>query len=304
MKTDKLKQVMETACAQGIVIPAFNIAYLPMAKAVCDGLAETDAFGMLEVARPDVEKFGAESFAAVAAEYRQWADPDIVTLHLDHIPVIDEDHLPVDWRSLIQEGISAGYHSVMIDGSRLPLEENINVVAEVVRMAHPAGVLVEAELGAVMGHESGPMPPYEEIFEKKIGFTKPEEAARFVKETGVDLLSVSCGSIHGAISGIAKDQAKVAAKIDIRHLKRLREAAGIPLVLHGGSGIQKSYVLEAVKNGITKINIGTEIREAYEQAMAKTNNNIKAGQTAVTEKVKELIIDGYGIQGSASLVTK
>ena len=94
---------METACAQGIVIPAFNIPYLPMAKAVCDGLAETNAFGMLEVARPDVEKFGAESFAAVAAEYRRWADPDIVSLHLDHIPVIDEDHLPVDWRSLIQE---------------------------------------------------------------------------------------------------------------------------------------------------------------------------------------------------------
>ncbi len=295
---------METACARGIVIPAFNIAYLPMAKAVCAGLAETDTFGMLEVARPDVEKFGAESFAAVAAEYRQWADPGIVTLHLDHIPVIDEDHLPVDWRSLIQEGISAGYHSVMIDGSRLSLEENIKVVAEVVRMAHPAGVLVEAELGAVLGHETGPMPPYEEIFEKKIGFTKPEEAARFVKETGVDLLSVSCGSIHGAISGIAKDQAKVAAKIDIQHLKKLHEAAGIPLVLHGGSGIQKSYVLEAVKNGITKINIGTEIRQAYEQALAKTNNNVKAGQTAVTEKVKELVIDVYGIKGSASLVTK
>ena len=293
---------METACAQGIVIPAFNIAYLPMAKAVCDGLTETNAFGMLEVARPDVEKFGAKSFAAVAAEYRRWADPDIVSLHLDHIPVIDEDHLPVDWRALIQEGISAGYQSVMIDGSRLSMEENTRVTAEVVRMAHPVGVLVEAELGAVLGHETGPMPPYEEIFEKKIGFTKPEEAARFVEETGVDLLSVSCGSIHGAISGIAKDQTKIPAKIDIQHLKRLREAAGVPLVLHGGSGIQKAYVLEAIKNGITKINIGTEIRQAYEQAMGKTNNDVKAGQAAVTEKVKELVLKEYGIQNSASLL--
>ncbi|MFH2068570.1 MAG: class II fructose-bisphosphate aldolase [Candidatus Omnitrophota bacterium] len=304
MKTGKLKQIMETACAQGIVIPAFNIAYLPMAKAVCDGLAETDAFGMLEVARPDVEKFGAESFAAVAAEYRQWADPDIVSLHLDHIPVIDEDRLPVDWKRLIKEGISNRYHSVMIDGSRLSLEENIEVTAEVVRMAHPAGILVEAELGAVLGHETGPMPPYEEMFEKKLGFTKPEEADRFVKETGVDLLSVSCGSIHGAISGIARDQAKIRAKIDIQHLKKLREAAGIPLVLHGGSGIQKSCVLEAVKNGITKINIGTEIRQAYEQAMAKSNNTVKTGQAAVTEKVKELVTDSYGIKGSASRLVK
>jgi len=275
-----------------------------MAEAVCDGLKETNAFGMLEVARPDVEKFGAESFAAVAAEYRKWADPDIVSLHLDHIPVIDEDHLPVDWRSLIQEGISAGYHSVMIDGSRLSLKENIRVTAEVVRMAHPAGVLVEAELGAVLGHETGPIPPYEEIFEKKIGFTKPEEAARFVKETGVDLLSVSCGSIHGAISGLAKDQAKIQAKIDIQHLKKLREATGVPLVLHGGSGIQKAYVLEAVKNGITKINIGTEIRQAYEQALAKTNNDVKSGQAAVTEKVKELVLKEYGIQNSASIIAK
>jgi ketose-bisphosphate aldolase len=273
-----------------------------MAKAVCDGLAETNAFGMLEVARPDVEKFGAESLAAVAAEYRQWADPKNVSLHLDHIPVIDEDRLPVEWKRLIKEGIANGYHSVMIDGSRLSLEENIKVTAEVVRMAHVAGVLVEAELGAVLGHETGPMPPYEEIFEKKIGFTKPEEAARFVKETGVDLLSVSCGSIHGAISGIAKDQVKIQAKIDIPHLKMLREAAGVPLVLHGGSGIQKSYVLKAIKNGITKINIGTEIRQAYEQAMAKTNNDVKSGQAAVTEKVRELVVDGYGIKGSASLL--
>jgi len=190
----------------------------------------------------------------------------------------------------------------MIDGSRLSLEENIRSTADVVRMAHLTGVLVEAELGAVMGHETGPMPPYEEIFEKKIGFTKPEEAARFVKETGVDLLSISCGSIHGAISGLAKDQAKVPAKIDIQHLKKLREAASVPLVLHGGSGIQKAYVLEAIKNGITKINIGTEIRQAYEQTMAKTNNDVKAGQAAVTRKVKELVIDSFGIKDSASLL--
>jgi ketose-bisphosphate aldolase len=302
-KNGKLKEVMEAAYSQGIVVPAFNVAYLPMAKAVCDGLKETNAFGMLEVSRPDVERFGAESSGAVAVEYRRWAMPGIVSLHLDHVPVIDEDQLPVDWRSLIQGGISAGYQSVMVDGSRLSLDENIRVTSEVVRMAHPAGVLVEAELGSVLGHEAGPMPPYEEIFEKKIGFTRPEDAARFVKETGVDWLSVSCGSVHGAISGAGKDQPKIQAKIDIQHLKKLREATGIPLVLHGGSGIQKAYVLEAIKNGITKINIGTEIRQVYEQALAKSNNDVKAGQAAVTEKVKEMVVEFYHINNSASLIS-
>jgi fructose/tagatose bisphosphate aldolase len=159
------------------------------------------------------------------------------------------------------------------------------------------GVPVEAELGAVLGHEAGPLPPYDTLFESKKGFTDPVDAARFVRETGVDWLSVSVGSIHGAISPAARDKEKVQARLDIGHLKRLREATGIPLVLHGGSGVKQECVDEAIRNGIAKINIATDIRQPYEQAI-RAGGNVKDAQEAVMEAMGGLI-RRYVIEGSA-----
>ncbi|HOK53236.1 MAG TPA: class II fructose-bisphosphate aldolase [Armatimonadota bacterium] len=298
-KQSVLKAKMDAAASAGIVVPAFNVPYLPMAEPILNTLAELDAFALMEVARLELTKFESRSLEAVAKEFRKYADPRTASLHLDHVPVIDEDGLLVDWKSLIAEGIALGYSSVMIDGSRLPLGENIEVTAEVVRMAHTEGVLVEAELGSVMGHESGPLPPYNELFESKAGFTRPEEAKEFVEKTGVDWLSVSVGSVHGAISGAAKSQKKVEARLDIEHLRKLWDITGIPLVLHGGSGIQQSYIDEAIKNGIAKINVGTDIRQPYERMLAETGS-VKDAQAAVAEKMNQLICDVYRINGSAS----
>lgn len=294
----RLTRVMNAAASAGIPVPAFNVPYLPMIEAVCEALIKHRTFGIVEVARLELVKFEARSLADVAALYRQFALPPYMALHLDHTPVIDEDGLEVDWRSLISEALELGYDSVMIDGSRLPLEDNIAATAEVVRMAHSRGVAVEAELGAVLGHESGPLPPYDELFASKRGFTDPNDAARFVRETGVDWLSVSIGSVHGAISGAAKDQAKIEARLDIDHLKLLREATGIPLVLHGGSGVRQECVDEAIRNGIVKINIGTDIRQPYERAIA-SGGSVKDAQTAVIETMTALI-RRYGVEDSAA----
>jgi ketose-bisphosphate aldolase len=294
---NKLTRTMSAAAAAGILVPAFNVPYLPMVEAVCDALARHKTFGIVEVARLEVVKFEARSLADVAKLYRQHADPRYMTLHLDHTPVIDEDGLTVDWRAFINEALELGYDSVMIDGSRLPLDENIAAAAEVVRMAHARGVAVEAELGAVLGHESGPLPPYDELLASKRGFTDPADAARFVRETGVDWLSVSIGSIHGAISGAAKDQAKLQARLDIDHLKLLRAATGIPLVLHGGSGVKQECVDEAIAHGIAKINIGTDIRQPYERALA-SGGSVKDAQAAVIEAMTGLI-RRYGVENSA-----
>ena len=159
-------------------------------------------------------------------------------------------------------------------------------------ISHRRGVCVEGELGSVLGHEKGPLPPYEELFQSGQGFTSPEDAQRFVQETGVDWLSVAIGNIHGAITGAAKDQKKVEARLNIQHLQQIARVTGIPLVLHGGSGIKREYVLEAIKNGITKINIGTEIRQAYERGLGE-NSNIEEAQKETKEKVKELITSYY-----------
>ena len=290
---------MRLAQEKGLVIPAFNVAYLPMLEPIALTLKKIETFGLIEVARPDVEKFGAKSFAEVAREYKRWADLNFMRLHLDHVPVIDEDGKKAPWKKIIEECLNLGYDSVMIDGSRLPLEENIAVTKEVVKMAHPKNVPVEAELGAVLGHEKGPLPPYEELFCTGRGFTSVDEAQRFVQETGVDWLSVAIGNIHGAISVATKDQAKVEARLNIDHLRKLREITGIPLVLHGGSGINRTSVLEGIKNGITKINIGTEIRQAYERGLKERPDDITWAKQKVALKIEELIRGYYGIEGSA-----
>jgi len=130
-------------------------------------------------------------------------------LHLDHVPVIDEDNLDVDYTEIINRALSAGYQSVMVDASRLNLKDNIKATAKVVKLAHAYNVPVEAELGAVLGHEAGPLPPYEELFSSGKGFTSVEEAQKMVKETQVDWLSVSIGNIHGAISQASRNEKKL-----------------------------------------------------------------------------------------------
>ncbi len=293
-----LDEVMRRAFEARILVPAFNVAYLPMVEPIVATLRELECFGLLEVALPDLKKFGAQSLSTVKREYTKHGDRAFSRLHLDHVPVVDEDGDRVDWNAMMKEALGLGFDSVMIDGSRLGLEENIDVTRKVVEMAHARRVPVEAELGAVYGHEKGPLPPYEELFRSGRGFTDPDEAERFVEETGVDWLSVAVGNIHGAISGAAKDEKKVNARLNVDHLRRIVSATNVPIVLHGGSGIQRESVLAGIRNGVTKINIGTAIRQCFEKEMRKTGN-IKAAQTQVGQEVRQMIEDYYGIRGSA-----
>lgn len=292
---------VKNALIANTAIPAFNVPYLPMVKPVVHAVVDQDSFALIEVARLEWLKFEAQSLAAVAAEFARWPAPDHVRLHLDHIPVIDEDGQDVDYISDIQTAIDLGYQSVMIDGSRLSLDANITATRQVAMMAHGAGVPCEAELGAVLGHEDGPPPPYDQLFESGQGFTRVEEARRFVRETGCDWLSVAIGNIHGAVAEGRKDKKKIAARLDLDHLQRLFDATGIPLVLHGGSGIPREYVLASFERGIAKINIATEIRQAYEQAL-QTTAKITAAQDAVYDRTIWLLDDYFNLKGTRPLI--
>ena len=278
------------------VIPAFNIPYLPMMEPVLAALRDADSFGLIAVARLEWVKFEARSLRAVFEEYQRVKDERFTRLHLDHVPVIDEDNLRVDFEAEIREAIELGYQSVMVDGSRLPLEENIQATRKITAIAHAAGIPVEGELGAVLGHEAGPLPPYEELFASGRGFTSPEEAKRFVAETEVDWLSVAVGSVHGALMRHCQ---KVEARLDLAHLQRIYEATRIPLVLHGGSGIKREYILGATRRGIAKINIGTAIRRVYQDALPVS---LAAAQQAVHDTTVLILTRELGLQGSRRLV--
>jgi len=294
-------EIVKNALKAGLTVPAFNVPYLPMVAPVVQATVDTDSFSFVATSRIEWYKFEAKGLAAVLEALKPHDRPDYVRLHLDHVPVIDEDNQRVDYAAVLREAAALGYHSMMLDGSRLSLEENIAATREAVAIAHGAGVPCEAELGAVLGHEAGPPPPYEELFASGRGFSDVEEARRFVVESGCDWLSVAIGNVHGAISGVWRDQKKVEARLNLDHLERLRDATGVPLVLHGGSGVQREYVLKAIKKGIAKVNVGTEIRQAYESALRSTRS-VQAAQDACYDRTSRLIREYFELAGTRKTV--
>jgi ketose-bisphosphate aldolase len=167
-------------------------------------------------------------------------------LHLDHGSSYD----------LVARCIDSGYTSVMIDGSRLPFAENCAITRRVVERARPAGVSVEGELGHVAHNDAA-------SGDAAGLLTRPEDAGRFVAETGVDALAVAVGTAHGFYRG--------EVRLDFDRLARIAEATGdVALVLHGGSGVPDPLLREAVRRGIRKINFGTELKDAFTSAVKST----------------------------------
>lgn len=294
--------IVINAWKNGIAVPAFNVPYPAMIQPVIAALVDQDAFGLVEVARIEWKRGAAVGPVEVMAEFRRWERPEYVRIHLDHIPVIDEDNCAVDYLAIIGDALQLGYQSVMVDGSRLELAGNIAATRRVVELAHAAGVPVEAELGAVLGHGDAPPPPYDELFASGLGFTRVDEAVHFVQETGCDWLSVAVGTIHGAFANPWAHEQKPAARLKLDLVKALGQATGVPLVLHGGSGVRQADVLEGVKRGIAKINIGSEIRKSYEATLGETGS-LPAAQGAVYDRTGWLIRDYFGWSGTRQLVT-
>ncbi|MDD3153635.1 MAG: class II fructose-bisphosphate aldolase [Victivallaceae bacterium] len=293
------KTLLQRALEKQTVIPGFNIPYLPMMEPVVRALRDCDSVGLIMVARLEIVKFSSGSLKAIRDEFRKVGDPAYTRLHLDHMPVIDEDHLKVDYLGEIHEALDLGYESVMIDGSRLPLEGNIAATAAVTKLAGEYRVPVEAELGAVMGHEAGVLPPYEELFRTRRGFTDIAEAEKFVRETKTDFLSVAVGSIHGAISAAGRVKQKPRARIDLEHLAALENATKIPLVLHGGTGIDPECVRASFARGIAKINVATAIRQVYERDLTQ---GIGVAQESVYQTMCALLREEYRLEHSRALL--
>ncbi len=162
-----------------------------------------------------------------------------IALHLDHCRTYEE----------CVAAIQAGYSSVMIDGSSLPFEENVALTKKVVDYARTLGITVEGELGKLVGEEGDLIVKGPEAAQ-----TDPEEAREFVERTGVDCLAVSIGTQHGHYIA--------APHLNIERLKAIKEAVDVPLVLHGGSGTPIDQVQEAIRNGIRKINVATDVLTA------------------------------------------
>lgn len=294
-------QTMLLARKKQTGIPAFNIPHIPMMKPIVQAVVDENSLALIEVARVEWEKFSSKSLERVAEEYHIYGSDTHTMLHLDHVPVIDEDYKKVDYLAIIERAVIAGFGSVMVDASRLPLLENIEATRKATDLAHSAAIPCEAELGAVMGHESGEMMPYEELFATKAGFTDLDEARTFVAQSGCDWLSVAVGNIHGAVAEATRDQKKPEARLDIKHIADLYKATKVPLVLHGGSGVNPEFLREAIKAGITKINVGTELRQVYELEIKKSGD-VEEARKALYSFVRNLIHNVFKLNDTRKLL--
>ena len=217
------------------------------------------AFNMKELKSPVIlemspDEFNFVGYAQIQAMLYEAAHTDVpVCIHLDH----------GDSYETVVRAIQAGMTSVMIDASKLPYEENVAITKKVVETAHIANVSVESELGTI-----GTTGNSIEGGTEGVIYTVPEEAKQFIEDTGIDTFACAIGTAHG----IYPKDMKPKLRIDI--LKDITDQVSVPLVLHGGSSNKDEEIAEAVKNGICKINISSDIKVAfYEQARKTLNEN-------------------------------
>ena len=271
------EEMLKKAQAGGYAVGAFNVENMEMAQAVIQAAVEMRAPVMIQTTPSTVKYAGLDLYYANVAALAKKA-PVPVALHLDHGSSFE----------LAMQAIRAGYTSIMIDGSHRVFEENIALTRRVVEAAAPNGLPVEAELGKVGGKE-------DDLDGGSGGYTVPEEAAEFVRRTGVSSLAVAIGTAHGVYKGTPK--------LDVERLKEIRKLVEIPLVLHGASGLSDESVKECIREGICKVNFATELRIAYSggvKAVLAENPDVfdpKVYGKAGRERVKELVKNRIAVCG-------
>lgn len=263
-----LQEILRLAEEHHCAIGSFNVYNVESVQAVLKA-----ADGRHPVILAFGEKYDAhmplEALAALVKSYAERV-PEPVVLHLDH----------TKQEKTILRAIRAGFTSVMFDGSSLPLPENIRATAEIARMAHLVSVSVEGELG-YLNEEDGSGDPGDPR-----SYTTPQDAQAFTEGTGIDALAISIGNAHGLYKGTPH--------LDLERLSAIAKAVDTPLVLHGSSGIPRDTLQEAIRRGIRKININTEVstsgvRRARAYLAAQDDPNLRFEQ--VTEQAEAEMTD-------------
>ena len=262
---EKLKMCQHDKTA----ILATNFYNFETLQAVLSAASVGNSPVLLQLTKSSIEYMGLNMAVSMA---RQGLTDYNLTgwIHLDHGNSID----------LVQRCLDVGFDSVMIDSSEKPLEENISTTFKVVELAKKYGAIVESELGFIA-----------KLGQNQEGdYTTVEDASRFVSETGIDSLAIAIGSAHGFY--------KSAPHLNINRLKEIHEKISTILVLHGSSGIPHQMVQEAIRNGISKVNLATEIKDCFMSSLKYRVNNfdeidLRKVFPVATQAVKNLLIEKY-----------
>ncbi len=270
-----LNEVFKNAIHEDYAVGAFNIHNLEFVDGVMRAAEKMSSPVIFGIATISIDYAGLEPLAAITKDCAERSRIPAV-VHLDHGDDIE----------LVRRCIKLGFSSVMYDGSKYPIEENIKNTREIVEIAHAKDISVEGEIGVVGGFEglaSG------EVNRDRLRelYTRPEEARRFVEETGVDALAVSVGTVHG--------MPLQNADIDFQRLKEIHEAVEVPLVFHGCTGLKNDDYHKAIALGVKKFNVGTRLMIEYQRALKKAveqdENSLFACLSAGTEAVASAVED-------------
>ena len=237
----KTSEVLNGAYAGKYCVAAFNAYNYESIKTVVS-VAEESKSPVIVMMYPTLASFiGLSTFAKLTVDLAENSSQP-VCLHLDHCDDIE----------FIRAAVKAGFKSFLIDGSQYGYDKNVQLTSQAVKEMRPLGVDIEAEIGHVgVGGETG---DYQDISK----YTDPAEAKKFVEDTEVDFLAIAIGNAHGAYVE--------EPKLDINLLCEINKAAGVPLVLHGGSGIPDGQISASINNGIAKLNIGTSLFKIFAEA--------------------------------------
>ncbi len=241
------KSLIELAEKGNFALPAFNSPHLEFMTWILEEAEEMHSpvivqFAPVEYCFTDITALS----DALLALSKKYTVP--FSLHLDHSHEIKE----------VMDALLNHFSSVMIDGSRHSLENNIAITRKVVEISHLAGVIVEGEIGRVGGLEGDER--WEKDLESDEFFTSPEEAALFARETGVDMLAVAVGTRHGLYN-------EMVPHLQFDRIREIKKQTGLPLVIHGGSGTPLDQLQQAVTSGVRKINFSTTLRVAFLEGM-------------------------------------
>lgn len=238
------REWLAKAKKEKFAIGAFNVGNLETFKAIVQAAANKKSPVIIESSSGETKWMGADNIVDIANNYSEEFHIPIL-INLDHSTTYDDCVI----------GITAGYEMIHVDGSKLPYAENMALTKQITELAHQKGLIAEGELDHIGGSSTVHVGKASDEA-GKIFMTEPDKAVEFVKATGIDIFAAFIGNVHGLYLGETK-------QLDIARLRKINEATGVFLSLHGSSGIPEDQVREAIANGIVKINLNTELRQAY-----------------------------------------
>lgn len=277
------REMLLKAQKEGYAVPAFNIHNLETLQVVAETAMEMRSPVIIAGTPSTIEDYAGPDYVKAMAEVAASKYDVPIAIHLDHFENVQA----------IKKDIDIGFRSCMIDASKKPFEENIEIVKDVVQYAHEYDAVVEAELGKLGGREDDLV-----VDEKDAMYTNPDDAVEFVDKTGVDSLAIAIGTAHGLYKG--------EPKLDFERLKEIRSKVNVPLVLHGASDVPDELVQKAISLGICKVNVATDLKIPFSDAVKeyfKENpkaNDPRKYMTPGKEAMKKIVEHKINVCGSAN----